>query len=64
MDDQEPRVETARERRIANLVLLGFVLAIVLGGLWLANAMVEHRAMDNCLAQGGHNCLPVETPSR
>jgi hypothetical protein len=57
-------VETERERRIANMVLLGFFIVLVLGGLWLVNAMVEHRAIDNCLAQGRLNCAPVETPAR
>ena len=57
-------VETERERRIANIVLLGFFIVLVVGGLWLVNAMVEHRAIDNCIAQGRLNCAPVETPSR
>jgi hypothetical protein len=57
-------VETERERRIANIVLLGFFIAMVAGGVWLVNAMVEQRAIDNCLAQGRRNCAPVEAPSR
>ena len=57
-------VETERERRIGNIVLLGFFIAVVVAGAWLANAMVEHRAIDNCLAQCRRNCAPVEAPSR
>ena len=57
-------VETERERRIGNIVLLAFFIAVVVGGLWLVNAMVEQRAIDNCLAQGRRNCGPVEAPAR
>jgi hypothetical protein len=58
-------VETARERRIANVVLLLFLVLIVGGGIWLANAMFEQRRLDDCMAQGGRNCAPpIEAPAR
>ena len=70
MDEPEaPRgdkyVETARDRRIANAVLLFFLIVVVGGGIWLANAMFEQRRLDDCLAQGGRNCAPaIEAPAR
>src|SRR5262249_6479736 len=57
-------VETPRDRRIANIVLLVILGSIVGGGIWLANAMFEQRQLDDCLAQGRRNCGPIETPSR
>jgi hypothetical protein len=58
-------VETARERRIANVVLLLFLVLIVGGGIWLANAMFDQRRLDECVAQGGRNCAPpIEAPAR
>jgi hypothetical protein len=34
-------------------------------GLWLVNAMVAQRDIDNCLAQGRRNCAaPIEAPAR
>ena len=58
-------VETPRERRIANAVLLFFVVLIVGGGIWLANAMFEQRRLDDCVAQGRGNCAPpIEAPAR
>ena len=58
-------VETARERRIANVVLLLFLVLIVGGGIWLANAMFDQRRLDECMAQGGRNCAPpIEAPAR
>jgi hypothetical protein len=56
-------VETPRDRRIANVVLLVLLVVIVGGGIWLANAMFEQRALDNCIAQGRSNCAaPVDAP--
>jgi hypothetical protein len=57
-------VETARHRRIANIVLLIVLVVIVGGGIWLANAMFDQRVLDDCLAQGRRNCVPVEAPAR
>ena len=58
-------VETPRDRRIANAVLLLFLVLIVGGGIWLANAMFDQRALDNCMAQGPTNCAPpIDAPPR
>ena len=70
MNEPEPPngdkyVETARGRRIANAVLLLFLVLIVGGGIWLANAMFDQRRLDDCMAQGGRNCAPpIEAPAR
>jgi hypothetical protein len=62
---EEPYVESERDRRIANIVLLVFLVALVGGGIWLANAMFEQRRLDDCVAQGRGNCAPpLEVPSR
>src|ERR1700674_4676304 len=52
---EEDYVETERDRRIANIVLLLVFVALVGGGLWLANAMLDQRTLDDCLAQGRRN---------
>jgi hypothetical protein len=58
-------VETPRDRRIANAILLVLLIVVVGGGIWLANAMFEQRALDNCLAQGRRNCAaPLDVPAR
>ena len=58
-------VETPRDRRIANAVLLLFLVLIVGGGIWLAHAMFDQRALDNCMAQGRTNCAPpIDAPPR
>jgi len=57
-------VETERERRIGNIILLGFFVVLVVIGIWLVNAMVEYRAIDDCIAQGRRDCAPVDAPRR
>jgi len=70
MDEPQPPkpdeyVETERDRRIANIVLLVILVVIVGAGVWLANAMVNQRVLDDCLAQGGRKCTPpIEAPAR
>jgi hypothetical protein len=64
-NQEEAYVETERERRIANTVLLLFLVGLVGGGIWLANAMFNQRIMDDCLAQGRTNCAPrIDAPAR
>ncbi len=53
-----------KDRRTGNIVLLLFFALLIGGGIWLVNAMIEQRAIDNCLAQGRRNCAPVEIPAR
>jgi hypothetical protein len=46
-------------------VLLLFLVLIVGGGIWLANAMFDQRALDDCMAQGRSNCTPpIDAPAR
>ena len=60
----ERHVESAADRRLANIALLVLLAMLVGGGIWLANAMFEQRALDDCLAQGRRNCAPIEAPAR
>jgi hypothetical protein len=58
-------VETPRERRMANALLLLILILVVGGGVWLANAMFEQRALDECIARGRSNCgAPLDVPAR
>jgi hypothetical protein len=56
--------ESEGDRRLANIVLLLLFVVLVGGGIWLTNAMLEQRALDDCLAQGRRNCAPIEAPAR
>ncbi len=60
--DDEPDEE--RDRRVTNIFLVVFFVLVVGAGVWLVNAMLAQREIDNCLAQGRRNCAPIQTPSR
>ena len=61
---RDPDEETESDRRTANIALaVGFVV-LVGAGIWLANAMVDARKADDCLASGRRNCNPIEAPTR
>jgi hypothetical protein len=67
MEERKPdngEVGSEKDRRNANIVLLLFFVVLIGGGVWLVNALLEQRAMDNCLAQGRRNCAPVAAPAR
>jgi hypothetical protein len=70
MDDRTQPTETRdtaedeRDRRVTNIFLAVFFVVIVGSGIWLVNAMVDQKAMDDCLAQGRRNCAPIDTPAR
>ena len=53
----------ARDRRAANIFLLAAGVVLVAIGVWLANALVDARRADDCLASGRRNCNPIEAPA-
>jgi hypothetical protein len=57
------RRETAAERRLVNLLIVGFILFILGAALWLGDALLETRRMDDCIASGRRNCAPITVPS-
>jgi hypothetical protein len=60
MEPDEP--ETESERRRANMILLAGALVIVVGGIWLVNALVDARKSEECFESGRHNCNPISVP--
>ena len=66
-DQREPPSspeQEARDRRAANIFLLVAGIVIVGIGIWLANAMIEARRADECIAACRRNCTPIEVPAR
>ena len=60
----QDEVESERDRRISNIFLLVFFLVMVAAGIWLIDAMLEQKRIDECVGQGRRNCAPIETPTR
>jgi hypothetical protein len=62
MDERRPEKQTDAERSSGNLVLLVLFVIIAGIGLWLVNAMVDARRIDDCISQNLRNCNPIEVP--
>jgi hypothetical protein len=56
--------QDVRDRRAANIFLLAAGAILVGIGVWLANALVDARKADECIAMGRRNCSPIEVPQR
>ena len=54
--------ETAGERRLINLLIVGFILFVLGAGLWLGDALLEARRIDECVSSGRRNCAPITVP--
>jgi len=63
MSGNAPRDDDEGDRRVTNIVIGVFIVAIIGIGIWLVNALLEQRRMDDCAAQGRRNCAPVTLPS-
>jgi len=61
VEDEE---ETPRERMVINVIIAVFLVTLVGGGLWLANAMVSLRKGQDCVLSGRRNCVDVSVPAR
>ena len=61
---KDPDEEDESDRRLANIVLAVAFVALVGGGIWLANAMIDARKADECISSGRRNCNPIEVAPR
>jgi hypothetical protein len=56
--------EEEGNRTTENLVMLGFLVALVAAGIWLLGTMADIRKVQDCAAQGRRNCAEIEVPDR
>ena len=61
---RDPDDEEEGDRTLANIVLVVGFVVLVGGGIWLANAMIDARKADECIASGRRNCIPIDVPPR
>ena len=52
--DDEP--ESDADRRRANLIILAVVALLIVGGLWVVNALIDARKAEECMESGRRNC--------
>jgi hypothetical protein len=55
--------ETESERRLTNILIVGFILFVIGAGLWLSDALLEARRIDECVSSGRRNCAPIAAPA-
>jgi hypothetical protein len=66
MSEDAPRDdddEDESDRGVTNIVIAVFVALVIGIGIWLVNALLEQRRLDDCAAQGRRNCAPVSLPA-
>ncbi|WP_158813193.1 hypothetical protein [Methylocapsa sp. S129] len=54
--DEPPEDEN---RDGANIAAVIFIIALVIGGIWLFNKLNSSNDMLNCVASGRTNCHPI-----
>lgn len=52
------------DRRATNIFLLVAAVIIVVGGIWLVNAMVDAKKSEECFESGRRNCNPISVPDK
>jgi hypothetical protein len=43
-------------------LIVGFILFVLGAGLWLGDALLEARRIDECVSSGRRNCAPITVP--
>jgi hypothetical protein len=59
----EPNEDFER-REIVNLVALAAVVALILVGYWVFNALGHSRGFQRCLDSGRSNCVDFVNPAK
>lgn len=49
-----------RHRMVVNVIAFVFVIALIGGGLWLADTLAKMRKNQDCVLSGRRGCTPVE----
>jgi hypothetical protein len=44
-------------------LIAGFILFVLGAALWLGDALLATRRIDDCIASGRRNCAPITAPS-
>ena len=55
----EPEDQETNGRQTLAAVIV--VALLLIGGWWLMSVLQHHREVDNCIASGRRDCVPIET---
>jgi hypothetical protein len=63
--EQRESEDDYRHRMTVNALGLVVTILLIIGGLWLADKILENRKIQDCVLSGRKNCAPIEaTPSQ
>lgn len=51
-----------RQRMLLNALALAFTIALIVAGLWLADAIATMQRDEDCALTGRSGCSPIEVP--
>ncbi len=52
-----------RHRMVMNAFALGFLVLLVIAGIWIADTMAAMRKNQDCVLSGRRGCTPVDIPT-
>ncbi len=58
----EDHVEPLSNSALLKIGLL--IFGLIVGGVWLMNALREAGRLEDCAMQGRRNCMPISVPDR
>lgn len=61
--EQGDHADDYRERMITNIIAGGFLIFLIVAGVWIANTMAAMRKNQDCVFSGRRGCTPVEAPA-
>lgn len=63
MEREEPAPEVEEAEARSSLVGLVIAILLVVGGIYLMLQMRDNAKLQDCVASGRRNCVPVEVPA-
>lgn len=63
-DVDDDQADDGSSNKVTLAVLGGFILLLILFGVWLMGAIKEATRREECLMQGRRNCVPIVVPER
>jgi hypothetical protein len=63
-DAEREQPISERDRTLTNLAILAVIVVLIGAGVWLANAILEMRRVQDCAMAGRRNCERITTPGR
>lgn len=61
-EHSENEPDDFRHRMVTNALAFGFIAALIVAAIWLADSILTMRKNQDCGLQGRKNCVTIEAP--